>query len=135
MDEMAQKIAALRCSVIDPEEPVMSDIVERLRQKERDYYRRDTGGAFGMGPILLEAADEIERLRGLLRNVLDAGEAEAKAEAEMRNAQRNYTNPRPYVDAWEQAMLAASNAEKEARAALAADQPELIANSPTAKGG
>ena len=101
----------------------MSDIVERLRQKERDYYRRDTGGAFGMGPILLEAADEIERLRGLLRNVLDAGEAEAKAEAEMRNAQRNYTNPRPYVDAWEQAMLAASNAEKEARAALAADQP------------
>lgn len=41
----------------------ISDIVERLRQKERDYYRRDTGGAFGMGPLLLEAADEIEALR------------------------------------------------------------------------
>ena len=46
----------------------MSDIVERLRQKERDYYQRDTGGAYGMGPVLRDAADEIERLRGLLRD-------------------------------------------------------------------
>ena len=92
------------------------DILKRLR-----FWSDDTGALIPSAQVatVKEAADEIERLRGLLRNVLDAGEAEAKAEAEMRNAQRNYTNPRPYVDAWEQAMLAASNAEKEARAALA----------------
>ena len=61
----------------------------------------------------------VKTLRGLLQNVLDTREAEAKAEAKMRNAKRNYTNPRPYVNAWERAMAAASNAEKEARAALA----------------
>ena len=54
----------------------MSDIVERLRQKERDYYQRDTGGAYGMGPVLRDAADEIERLRRelLLISQLQAGD-------------------------------------------------------------
>jgi hypothetical protein len=50
----------------------MTDIVERLRQKERDYYRRDTGGAYGMGPVLRDAADEIERLRGLLERAAES---------------------------------------------------------------
>lgn len=65
----------------------MSDIVERLRQKERDYYQRDTGGAYGMGPVLRDAADEIERLRGALRTYgrhLDScGDADAYNHAEV----------------------------------------------------
>lgn len=100
-------------------------LVEQIDDAQRALRLREQAeqatGLVGEAALLAE----IERLRELLQNVLDAGEAEAKAEAEMRNAKRNYTNPRPYVDAWERAMVAASEAENEARAALdgAAVQP------------
>ncbi len=45
----------------------MSDIVERMRDNSRRTSYRP-----GVDDLMMEAADEIERLRGLLRDVLDA---------------------------------------------------------------
>ena len=72
------------------------------------------------------AADR-DRLRGLLRRVLDTGEAEARAKLQLDNARKNYTSHRDYLDTWVAAAQAASDAEKAARAALGtADQPTAV---------
>ena len=64
-------------------------------------------------------AAEIERLRGLMRAVLDTRDAEAKAQRAFQNALDNYSGEhRSYGIAHTKAMCAASDAEKAARAAL-----------------
>lgn len=64
-------------------------------------------------------AAEIERLRELMRAVLDTRDAEAKAQRAFQNALDNYSGEhRSYGIAHTKAMCAASDAEKAARAAL-----------------
>ena len=59
----------------------MSDIVEQLHEKLQGYYTNDTGGSFGMGPVLRDAIEEIERLRD---QVATLTERAVFAEAYMR---------------------------------------------------
>lgn len=63
------------------------------------------------------------KLREALRDVLDTREAEAKATLTVDNATQNFTNPRREFDAMTAAMIAASEAEKRARAALQQETP------------
>jgi hypothetical protein len=62
----------------------------------------------------------VEELERAVRDLLDTGEAEAKATLAAQVATENFSDPRPEQRQQTAAMLAASAAEKRARAALAA---------------
>lgn len=59
-----------------------------------------------------------DSLRDALRKVLDAGDAEAKALASWQNARENFSSDDYEAKSHERAMLAASQAEREARVLL-----------------
>ena len=64
------------------------------------------------------AAPAVAELVEALRNILDAGELEAKAHRALQNARENFSDSRDESKALGRAMQAASEAESEARAAL-----------------
>lgn len=59
-----------------------------------------------------------DSLRDALRKVLDAGDREAKARMSWQNARENFSDSADERKAHERAMLAASDAEREARVLL-----------------
>jgi uncharacterized membrane protein len=59
-----------------------------------------------------------DSLRDALRKVLDAGDAEAKARMSWQNARENFSSDGYEAKQHERAMLAASQAEREARVLL-----------------
>jgi hypothetical protein len=61
---------------------------------------------------------QCESLRAALLKVLDSHEAEAKATMSYQNARENFSDSADERKAHERAMLAASNAEREARLLL-----------------
>ena len=68
---------------------------------------------------------EMKRLRKLAQAVLDTRSEEAKACLTMQNAEENFSDAKPEIAKYERAMLAASKAEKELRAALETPNVEL----------
>lgn len=78
-------------------------------------------------------AERCEKLREALRNLLEAIETEARAVLAARNAEDNYSSPERELDALQNAMVAASNAEKAARTVLAA--PKDARGAAIAEGG
>lgn len=61
---------------------------------------------------------QVDSLRDALRKVLDAGDREAKARMIYQNARENFSDSSDERKAHERAMLAASDAEREARVLL-----------------
>lgn len=61
---------------------------------------------------------QFESVRAALLKVLDSHEAEAKATMSYQNARENFSDSADERKAHERAMLAASNAEREARLLL-----------------
>lgn len=64
-------------------------------------------------------AAQVNALRDALKKVLDAGEREAAATMSWQNARENFSDSNHERKAHERAMLAASDAEREARVLLA----------------
>ena len=64
-----------------------------------------------------------DSLRDALRKVLDTQEREAKARMSWQTARENFSNSSDERKAHERAMLAASNAEREARVLLLTIHP------------
>ncbi len=62
---------------------------------------------------------ERDSLHAALRKVLEAGSAEAKARMSLENARENFSGDSYEAKQYERAMMAASNAEREARDLLA----------------
>lgn len=62
---------------------------------------------------------QVNALRAALAKVLDAGDREAKATMSYQNARENFSDSSAERKAHERAMLAASEAEREARVLLA----------------
>jgi hypothetical protein len=68
---------------------------------------------------LTQVAADAQRLLAMLRKVLDTREAEARYELSAMTARDNYTDPGPDETLAFEASMAASHAEKEARALVA----------------
>ncbi len=64
------------------------------------------------------AVKRVEALETMLNRMLDSREAEARATLACEVAMDNYSDPKPNMDAMQDAMVAASLIEKEARALL-----------------
>lgn len=93
----------------------VSDDLHRVSTICDHHYSLDREAA----QLIDAQAAEIERLRDLMRAVLDTRDAEAKAQRAFQNALDNYSGEhRSYGIAHTKAMCAASDAEKAARAAL-----------------
>ena len=111
-----------------PVEPSVRPLVERLR--DAPNWMRESYGSwkdcvlkYDRAPF--EAADELEvlrlqrdSLRDALAKVLDTHSREAKATMSYQNARKNFSDSADERKAQERAMLAASNAEREARVLL-----------------
>jgi hypothetical protein len=122
----------------------MNDIVERLRAVQRQYAWSSTGtpvqASVRDDPLSQEAADEIERLRAdlgvlciqrddlmaMLRRVLDAGNAEAKAAMSYENARNNFSSSAVECRQYERAMEDASESERAARVLLMTLRVETV---------
>jgi hypothetical protein len=109
-------------------------LVERLRNTPnwmRESYGswKDCVLKYDRAPF--EAADEIDvlaiqrdDLQAALQKVLDAHNREAKATMSYQNASENFNNSNPEREELERAMLAASDAEREARVLLLTLRPK-----------
>lgn len=113
---------------VAPVEPTVRPLVERLR--DTPNWMRESFGSwkdcvlkYDRAPF--EAADELEvlrlqrdSLRDALAKVLDTHSREAKATMSYQNANENFSDSADERRAQERAMLAASEAEREARVLL-----------------
>ena len=115
-------------AVTGPVDAPVRPLVERLR--DTPNWMRESFGSWKDGVMKydrapFEAADELEVLRlqrGSLRDalarVLDTHNREAKATMSYQNARENFSDSSDERKAQERAMLAASEAEREARVLL-----------------
>lgn len=120
MADLRAALAAAPAAPVVAQEPVAFSCASRTQDGRacRSHCGNFTTCPATQAAPVQPAAPAVAELVEALRNILDAGELEAKAHRALQNARENFSDSRDESKALGRAMQAASEAESEARAAL-----------------